>query len=308
MLVAAGGRMAVSPHTDATLINDAVTRGWFVLPGAMTVSEVFTAHRAGAHAVKLFPAAQLGTAYVKALRAVLPSGLSLLAVGGVNPDNLVDFLRAGCAGAGLGGDLYRPGQSARETRPGTGFRRRVARGPTGLTHPSPRKRRRMVSSNSAPMPQGAAALVALDWGSTSLRAFLMDATGGVLADRTSDDGASRLAGGPAEFEKALRRLVAIGCRLTSRSCWPGTAGSQRRREAPYAAWPVSVDALDRQKSPTAPMVAATDHPRCVLYEGSHVADVGARRETRSPGSSGAPGVGRTLPRGVASTPGVGGGS
>jgi 2-dehydro-3-deoxyphosphogalactonate aldolase len=115
MLVAAGGRMAVSPHTDATLIKDAASRGLFVLPGAMTVSEVFTAHRAGAHAVKLFPAAQLGSGYVKALRAVLPSGLSLLAVGGVNPDNLVDFLRAGCVGAGLGGDLYRPGQSARET-------------------------------------------------------------------------------------------------------------------------------------------------------------------------------------------------
>ena len=115
MLVAAGGRMAVSPHTDAALIEDAASRGLFVLPGAMTISEVFAAHRAGAHAVKLFPAAQLGAGYVKALRAVLPSDLSLLAVGGVNPDNLVDFLRAGCVGAGLGGDLYRPGQSARET-------------------------------------------------------------------------------------------------------------------------------------------------------------------------------------------------
>jgi|KBSMisStaDraftv2_1062788.scaffolds.fasta_scaffold02651_5 2-dehydro-3-deoxyphosphogalactonate aldolase len=115
MLIAAGGRMAVSPHTDAALIKDAAGRGLFVLPGAMTVSEVFSAHRAGAHAVKLFPAAQLGTGYVKALRAVLPSDLSLLAVGGVTPDNLVDFLRAGCVGAGLGGDLYRPGQSARET-------------------------------------------------------------------------------------------------------------------------------------------------------------------------------------------------
>ena len=115
MLVAAGGRMAVSPHTDTTLIEDAAGRGLFVVPGAMTVSEVFAARRAGAHAVKLFPAAQLGAGYVKALRAVLPADLPLLAVGGVNPDNLVDFLRAGCVGAGLGGDLYRPGQSVRET-------------------------------------------------------------------------------------------------------------------------------------------------------------------------------------------------
>ena len=115
MLVAAGGRMAVSPHTDAGLVEAAAGRGLFVLPGAMTASEVFAARRAGAHAVKLFPAAQLGPAYVKALRAVLPADLSLLAVGGVNPGNLIDFLRAGCVGAGLGGDLYRPGQSARET-------------------------------------------------------------------------------------------------------------------------------------------------------------------------------------------------
>ena len=115
MLVEAGGRMAVSPHTDTTLIEDAAGRGLFVVPGAMTVSEVFAARRAGAHAVKLFPAAQLGPGYVKALRAVLPPDLPLLAVGGVNPDNLVDFLRAGCFGAGLGGDLYRPGQSVRET-------------------------------------------------------------------------------------------------------------------------------------------------------------------------------------------------
>jgi len=114
-LVTAGGRMAVSPHTDTALVADAAGRGLFVLPGAMTASEVFAAERAGAHAVKLFPAAQLGTGYVKALRAVLPPALSLLAVGGVTPGNLGDFLGAGCAGAGLGSDLYRPGQPAGET-------------------------------------------------------------------------------------------------------------------------------------------------------------------------------------------------
>ena len=114
-LVAAGGRMAVSPHTDSPLVADAAGRGLFVLPGAMTASAVFAPQRAGAHAVKLFPAAPLGTAYVKALRAVLPPTLSLLAVGGVTPANLADFLGAGCSGAGLGSDLYRPGQPAPET-------------------------------------------------------------------------------------------------------------------------------------------------------------------------------------------------
>jgi 2-dehydro-3-deoxyphosphogalactonate aldolase len=114
-LVEAGGRMAVSPHTDTALIADAAARGLFVLPGAMTASEVFAARAAGAHAVKLFPAGALGAGYVRALHAVLPRGLRLLAVGGVQPGNLAEFLQAGCAGAGLGSDLYRPGQSAQET-------------------------------------------------------------------------------------------------------------------------------------------------------------------------------------------------
>jgi len=114
-LHAAGGRMAVSPHTDTELVARAVARAMFVLPGAMTASEVFAAWRAGAHAVKLFPAASLGCGYVRALRAVLPPQLALLAVGGINPGNLADYLQAGCIGAGLGGDLYSPGQSPQDT-------------------------------------------------------------------------------------------------------------------------------------------------------------------------------------------------
>ena len=109
-LQAAGGRLAVSPHVDPALVADAVARGLVALPGALTPSEVFAAARAGAPAVKLFPAASLGPAHVKALRAVLPPALPLLAVGGVSPANLGDYLRAGCVGAGLGGELYRPGQ------------------------------------------------------------------------------------------------------------------------------------------------------------------------------------------------------
>jgi 2-dehydro-3-deoxygalactonokinase len=54
---------------------------------------------------------------------------------------------------------------------------------------------------------GSPCLIALDWGSTSLRAFLMDNAGETLAERTSADGASQLAGGPAAFEQALRQLA-----------------------------------------------------------------------------------------------------
>lgn len=114
-LQAAGGRLAVSPHVDAALVADSVARGLVALPGAMTPSEVFAAHRAGAAAVKIFPAATLGPGHVKALRAVLPPALPLLAVGGVSPANLADYLRAGCTGAGLGSELYRPGQAPETT-------------------------------------------------------------------------------------------------------------------------------------------------------------------------------------------------
>jgi len=114
-LHAAGGRLAVSPHTDTELVARAVARAMFVLPGAMTASEIFAAWRAGAHAVKLFPAVCLGCGNVRALRAVLPPELALLAVGGINPGNLADYLQAGCTGAGLGNDLYSPGQSPQDT-------------------------------------------------------------------------------------------------------------------------------------------------------------------------------------------------
>ena len=114
-LATAGGRLAVSPHTDVALVAESVRRGFIALPGAMTPSEVFAAARAGATAVKIFPAATLGPGHVKAMRAVLPAALPLLAVGGVSPANLGDYLRAGCAGAGLGSELYRPGQDAAAT-------------------------------------------------------------------------------------------------------------------------------------------------------------------------------------------------
>jgi 2-dehydro-3-deoxyphosphogalactonate aldolase len=114
-LQAAGGRLAVSPHTAPALVAEGVRRGFVTLPGAMTPSEVLAAWSAGATAVKIFPAGTLGPGHVKALRAVLPADLSLLAVGGVNAVNLVDYLKAGCAGAGLGSELYRAGQPPETT-------------------------------------------------------------------------------------------------------------------------------------------------------------------------------------------------
>lgn len=108
-LAAAGGRLVVTPNTRPSLIAHAVQRGLRVAAGFATASEAFDAIDAGAQALKLFPATTYGPGHVKALRAVLPP-VPLFAVGGITPENLGEYLRAGCTGAGLGSDLYRPGQ------------------------------------------------------------------------------------------------------------------------------------------------------------------------------------------------------
>jgi 2-dehydro-3-deoxyphosphogalactonate aldolase len=113
-LAAAGGRLVVTPNTRPSLIAHAVQRGLLVAAGFATASEAFDALDAGAQALKLFPATTYGPGHVKALRAVLPP-VPLFAVGGITPENLGEYLRAGCVGAGLGSDLYRPGQDAART-------------------------------------------------------------------------------------------------------------------------------------------------------------------------------------------------
>ena len=114
-LLATGAPLMVTPNTDPALIARGVRLGLTTVIGCATASEAFAALQAGAVALKLFPAGPLGPGYVSALRAVLPRGLPLLAVGGIRPGNLGDFMRAGCDGAGLGSDLYRPGQSPTQT-------------------------------------------------------------------------------------------------------------------------------------------------------------------------------------------------
>ena len=100
----AGGKYVISPDVNVDVIRRTRELGMVSLPGAMTPTEVMTAHRAGADFVKLFPASNLGTAYVKAVRAPI-SHVKLLAVGGINEDNVADFLHAGMVGAGVGGNL-----------------------------------------------------------------------------------------------------------------------------------------------------------------------------------------------------------
>ena len=110
----AGGRLIVSPNADEEVIVETVQAGLVSLPGFFTASEAFTALRAGAHALKLFPAEGAQPAMLKALRAVLPLETPVLPVGGITPELLSLWLEAGAAGFGLGSALYRKGDSAAE--------------------------------------------------------------------------------------------------------------------------------------------------------------------------------------------------
>lgn len=100
----AGGEYMITPNVDAGLIRECVRRGLVAMPGAMTPSEAVDAYDAGASFVKIFPAGALGPGYVKAIRSPL-SHIPFLAVGGIGPDNVADFMKAGCVGAGVGGNL-----------------------------------------------------------------------------------------------------------------------------------------------------------------------------------------------------------
>jgi len=113
-LASAGAKLMVTPNTRPARIAHTVKRGLLVAAGFATASEAFDAIDAGAQALKLFPASTYGPSHVRALRAVLPL-IPLFAVGGITPANLGDYLRAGCTGAGLGSDLYKPGQDVSRT-------------------------------------------------------------------------------------------------------------------------------------------------------------------------------------------------
>ena len=65
--------------------------------------------------LKIFPSSAFGPDYIRALKAVLPASVPVFAVGGVTPENLAQWIEAGCAGAGLGSDLYRAGQPVART-------------------------------------------------------------------------------------------------------------------------------------------------------------------------------------------------
>jgi len=112
----AGGQLIVMPHSDCAIIAAAKNAGLLCAPGAATLTEAFAAIEHGADAVKVFPAEQITPAIIKAWRAVVPPHIPLLPVGGITPEKMQDYLNAGADGFGLGGALYKPGDSVKEVR------------------------------------------------------------------------------------------------------------------------------------------------------------------------------------------------
>lgn len=108
----AGGRLIVTPNSDPRVIVRARARGLEAMPGFATPSEAFVAIGEGARRLKLFPASAFGPSYLAAIRDVLPGDVGIWAVGGARADNLGAWIAAGAAGIGVGGGLYRPGDTA----------------------------------------------------------------------------------------------------------------------------------------------------------------------------------------------------
>jgi 2-dehydro-3-deoxyphosphogalactonate aldolase len=103
-----GARLAVSPHFDPAVVRHARARGMRAVPGVFTASEAFAAWRAGADALKIFPAEAMTHAGLLGLTTVLPRELPPWPVGGIVPDNIATWRRAGATGFGLGGGLFKP--------------------------------------------------------------------------------------------------------------------------------------------------------------------------------------------------------
>ena len=109
-----GGNLIVSPNVDADVIERTKELDMLSTPGVFTPSECLSALNAGADILKIFPASNLGTNGIKALKAVLPNATQICAVGSVGETDFQNYLDAGAVGFGLGSSLFDPSLSSAE--------------------------------------------------------------------------------------------------------------------------------------------------------------------------------------------------
>lgn len=100
----AGARYIISPNVKEEVIRETKKLNMVSMPGALTPTEIAAAYEMGADVVKIFPASVLGPAYIKAVKAPLKH-IPVMAVGGINEKNARDYIAAGAAGVGVGGNL-----------------------------------------------------------------------------------------------------------------------------------------------------------------------------------------------------------
>ena len=100
----AGAKFLVSPICDAQLVRAMVSSGLAVMAGALTPTEVFQAYSSGCDVVKIFPGSLAGPSYLKALKGPFPQ-ISMMPTGGVSPDNIADWFKAGAVAVGAGSAL-----------------------------------------------------------------------------------------------------------------------------------------------------------------------------------------------------------
>ncbi len=103
---AAGAQYVIAPDINPAVVEFCLERGVPVIPGAATPTEILLAKRLGVTMIKIFPAEALGTEYIQQIRGPIDD-MDFVAVGGVTEGNVAEFLKAGCAAAGLGGSLVK---------------------------------------------------------------------------------------------------------------------------------------------------------------------------------------------------------
>lgn len=104
--VNAGATFIVSPHTDPEIIKYCIKNNLEVYPGALSSTEVKLAWDLGATMIKIFPISSVGGAsYIKNLKGPF-NKIKMLACGGVNPENITDYINSGADGIAVGGSLF----------------------------------------------------------------------------------------------------------------------------------------------------------------------------------------------------------
>ena len=111
---AAGGQLIVSPNCDTDVIAATKSLDMQSWPGVFTPSECFAALKSGSDGLKLFPGSMAGPSGLQAIRAILPQGTKVYAVGGAGPENFSAWIDASADGFGIGSALYKPGLSAKD--------------------------------------------------------------------------------------------------------------------------------------------------------------------------------------------------